>query len=178
MGDIAPKPPVGQHSVQSRTNALNFKAHVRSRKYMYIHYRPKWLQHIHIWYFFFFSFLKPDPLSNSLSVTEVQHKNIVCVSSLSSRIWVVWSNSCWIVLDLSLPNCTSGHATTIFADSVHRKHELSYLGKLISQINSQYTIYSGTPVVVVTADIIAHQVLLNWVPEQATEDSVKYQIYY
>ncbi len=30
----------------------------------------------------------------------------------------------------------------------------------------------------VTADIIAHQVLLNRVPEQATEDSVKYQIYY
>ncbi len=29
----------------------------------------------------------------------------------------------------------------------------------------------------VTADIIAHQVLLNRVPEQATEDSVKYQIY-
>ncbi len=31
---------------------------------------------------------------------------------------------------------------------------------------------------VVTGDIIAHQVLLNRVPEQATEDSVKYQIYY
>ncbi len=30
----------------------------------------------------------------------------------------------------------------------------------------------------VTADIIAHQVLLNRVPEQATEDSVRYQIYY
>ncbi len=30
----------------------------------------------------------------------------------------------------------------------------------------------------VTADIIAHQVLLNRVPEQATEDNVKYQIYY
>ncbi len=31
---------------------------------------------------------------------------------------------------------------------------------------------------VVTADIIAHQVLLNRVPEQATEDRVRYQIYY
>ncbi len=31
---------------------------------------------------------------------------------------------------------------------------------------------------IVTADIIAHQVLLNRVPEQATEDSVRYQIYY
>ncbi len=31
---------------------------------------------------------------------------------------------------------------------------------------------------IVTADILAHQVLLNRVPEQATEDSVKYQIYY
>ncbi len=30
----------------------------------------------------------------------------------------------------------------------------------------------------VTADILAHQVLLNRVPEQATEDSVRYQIYY
>ncbi len=30
----------------------------------------------------------------------------------------------------------------------------------------------------VTADIIAHQVLLNRVPEQATEDRVRYQIYY
>ncbi len=30
----------------------------------------------------------------------------------------------------------------------------------------------------VTDDIIAHQVLLNRVPEQVTEDSVKYQIYY
>ncbi len=28
------------------------------------------------------------------------------------------------------------------------------------------------------ADILAHQVLLNRVPEQATEDSVGYQIYY
>ncbi len=35
-----------------------------------------------------------------------------------------------------------------------------------------------TPLTNVTADIIAHQVLLNRVPEQATEDSVKYQIYY
>ncbi len=32
--------------------------------------------------------------------------------------------------------------------------------------------------VVVTADILAHQVLLNRVPEQATEDRVRYQIYY
>ncbi len=31
---------------------------------------------------------------------------------------------------------------------------------------------------VVTADILAHQVLLNRVPEQATEDRVRYQIYY
>ncbi len=31
---------------------------------------------------------------------------------------------------------------------------------------------------VVTADILAPQVLLNRVPEQVTEDSVKYQIYY
>ncbi len=31
---------------------------------------------------------------------------------------------------------------------------------------------------IVTADILAHQVLLNRVPEQATEDSVKNQIYY
>ncbi len=31
---------------------------------------------------------------------------------------------------------------------------------------------------IVTGDIRAHQVLLNRVPEQATEDSVKYQIYY
>ncbi len=30
----------------------------------------------------------------------------------------------------------------------------------------------------VTADILAHQVLLNRVPKQATEDSVRYQIYY
>ncbi len=30
----------------------------------------------------------------------------------------------------------------------------------------------------VTADILAPQVLLNRVPEQVTEDSVKYQIYY
>ncbi len=30
----------------------------------------------------------------------------------------------------------------------------------------------------VTGDIIAHQVLLNRVPEQATEDNVRYQIYY
>ncbi len=30
----------------------------------------------------------------------------------------------------------------------------------------------------VTANILAHQVLLNRVPEQATEDSVRYQIYY
>ncbi len=29
---------------------------------------------------------------------------------------------------------------------------------------------------IVTGDIKAHQVLLNRVPEQATEDSVKYQI--
>ncbi len=29
----------------------------------------------------------------------------------------------------------------------------------------------------VTADILAHQVLLNRVPEQATEDSVRFQIY-
>ncbi len=34
------------------------------------------------------------------------------------------------------------------------------------------------PVYYVTGDIIAHQVLLNRVPEQATEDSVRYQIYY
>ncbi len=33
-------------------------------------------------------------------------------------------------------------------------------------------------IAVVTADIIAHQVLLNRVPEQATEDRVRYQIYY
>ncbi len=33
-------------------------------------------------------------------------------------------------------------------------------------------------VLIVTADILAHQVLLNRVPEQATEDSVRYQIYY
>ncbi len=31
---------------------------------------------------------------------------------------------------------------------------------------------------IVTADILAHQVLLNRVPEQATEDSVRYKIYY
>ncbi len=31
---------------------------------------------------------------------------------------------------------------------------------------------------IVTADILAHRVLLNRVPEQATEDSVRYQIYY
>ncbi len=31
---------------------------------------------------------------------------------------------------------------------------------------------------IVTGDIKANQVLLNRVPEQATEDSVKYQIYY
>ncbi len=31
---------------------------------------------------------------------------------------------------------------------------------------------------IVTADILAHQVLLNRVPVQATEDSVRYQIYY
>ncbi len=44
---------------------------------------------------------------------------------------------------------------------------------------------NGTPFTVfnrlqpsVTADIIAHQVFLNRVPEQATEDSVRYQIYY
>ncbi len=30
----------------------------------------------------------------------------------------------------------------------------------------------------VTADILARQVLLNRVPEQATEDRVRYQIYY
>ncbi len=30
----------------------------------------------------------------------------------------------------------------------------------------------------VTADILAHQVLLKRVPEQATEDSVRYQTYY
>ncbi len=33
-------------------------------------------------------------------------------------------------------------------------------------------------ILTVTADILAHQVLLNRVPEQATEDSVRYQIYY
>ncbi len=44
--------------------------------------------------------------------------------------------------------------------------------------------YLGRPVLAlvdtanVTADILAHQVLLNRVPEQATEDSVRYQIYY
>ncbi len=36
----------------------------------------------------------------------------------------------------------------------------------------------GTYMYIVTADILAHQVLLNRVPEQVTEDSVKYQIYY
>ncbi len=50
---------------------------------------------------------------------------------------------------------------------------LSYLLKVL------YAIYSiqRTPVDIVTADILAHQVLLNRVPEQAIEDSVRYQIY-
>ncbi len=45
-------------------------------------------------------------------------------------------------------------------------------GKVLSQL--LFNIY----IHVVTADIIAHQVLLNRVPEQATEDRVSYQIYY
>ncbi len=49
-------------------------------------------------------------------------------------------------------------------------------GPLIEDCSKLKLIIYSVPYV--TADIIAHQVLLNRVPEQATEDSVRYQIYY
>ncbi len=49
-------------------------------------------------------------------------------------------------------------------------------GSVFAKVNEISACSMG--ICIVTADILAHQVLLNRVPEQATEDSVKYQIYY
>ncbi len=62
---------------------------------------------------------------------------------------------------------------------------LPYIQVIVkSQVKNVSLVMHGIPVFlidymyIVTGDIKAHQILLNRVPEQATEDSVRYQIYY
>ncbi len=59
-------------------------------------------------------------------------------------------------------------------DSDEKHH---YLRRCIAT-GAKYNNWRYSLLYTVTGDIKAHQVLLNRVREQATEDSVKYQIYY